>query len=139
MQHNVQQICQAVKGGRVLETFLVQYLEAMALASEDAPRAPSLSRLGGGALSVLCGELKVQPPSSFAKPDMEEARARLKGLPGQGPYDMCVELHPQARKDLNWLGQRDVLGVGSVVMYGKMVQAPVVLLRPEVNVNLGDR
>ena len=68
---------------------------------------------------------------------MEEARARLKELPGQGPFEMCIKLHQHAWKDLVWLGQRDVLGMGSVVMYDKSLQAPVVLLRPEVNVNLG--
>ena len=86
---------------------------------------------------MLCGELNAQPPTSFAKAHMEEARARLKELPGQGPFEMCVKLHQHAWKDLVWLGQRDVLGMGSVVMYGKSLQAPVVLLRPEVNVNLG--
>ena len=137
MQHNVLQICQAVKGGKVLETFLVQYLEAMMMATEDEPRAPNLSRLSGGAVSVLCGELKVSPPASFTKAHVDEARARLKELPGQGPFELCKKLHQQAWKDLIWLGQREVLGMGSVVMYGKSLQAPVVLLRPEVNINLG--
>ena len=139
MQHNVMQICEAVKSGRIMEAFLVQYLEAVALATEDAPRAPSLSRIGGGALSVLCGTLKVQPPANFSKPEMEEARARLKGLPGQGPFDVCKQLHEQSRADLNWLRKQEVLGAGSVVMYGKMLQVPVILLRPEVNINLGDK
>ena len=139
MKHNVLQICKALKEERIAEEFLPQYLEAMALAAEDAPRAPNLSKLGCGALSVLCGMLKVEPPASFAKADMEAARARLKGMPGQGPFEVCKKLHEQARGDLNWLRKQDILGAGSVIMYGKMMQVPMILLRPEVSRKLGEK
>ena len=54
-------------------------------------------------------------------------------------HDVCKKLHEQARGDLNWLRKQEVLGAGSVVMYGKMLQVPVILLRPEVNRKLGDK
>ena len=122
-----------------MDTFLVEYLDAMALATEDAPRAPNLSHLGCGALSVLCGKLKMEPPASFAKADLEAARARLRGMPGQGPFEVCKKLHEQARGDLNWLRKQDILGAGSVIMYGKMLQVPMILLRPEVSLELGEK
>ena len=42
-----------------------------------------------------------------------------------------------ALDELRWLARQDVLGAGSVVMYGKVCQAAKVVMRPEVNIKVG--
>ena len=135
MQHNILQLCDVVKSGRIGEAYLAQYMEIMAGATEHSPRAPHLNRLSCGALGVLCGVLKVQPPAGFSKAEMDEARDRLHGLQGQGPFDMSRQICELARADISWLRKQDVLGAGSVVLYGTVVQMPAVILRPEVTIN----
>ena len=135
MQHNILQLCDVVKSGRIGEAYLAQYMEIMAGATEHSPRAPHLNRLSCGALGVLCGVLKVQPPAGFSKAEMDEARDRLHGLQGQGPFDMSRQICELARADISWLRKQDVLGAGSVVLYGTVVQIPAVILRPEVTIN----
>ncbi len=79
--------------------------------------------------------MKVQPPAGFSKAEMDEARDRLHGLQGQGPFDMSRQICELARADISWLRKQDVLGAGSVVLYGTVVQMPAVILRPEVTIN----
>ncbi len=136
VQHSILQLCEAVKSGKVPETFLAQYLELTSEATEDSPRAPHIDRLGFGALAVICDKLKVPVPTGFSKAEMDKARARLQGLPGQGPFDVCQQVCGVARDDISWLKTQDVLGAGSVVMYGKLCQTAKVVLRPEVNVKV---
>ena len=136
MQHSILQLCEAVKSDRVPETFLAEYLELKSEATEDSPRAPHIDRLGFGALAVICDKLKVPVPTGFSKAEMDKARARLQGLPGQGAFDVWQQVCGVARDDISWLKTQDVLGAGSVVMYGKMCQAAKVVLRPEVNVKV---
>ena len=137
MQHSILQLCEAIESGKVPATFLVQYLELMEEATDVSPRAPHIGRLGFGALTVICNNLKAPRPTGHSKAELERARARLLGLPGLGPFDVCRLVCGVALDDLNWLAGQDVLGAGSVVMYGKMCQAAKVVLRPEVNIKVG--
>ena len=79
-----------------------------------------------------CIAMKVQPPGACTRSEMDNARNRLRGLPGQGPFDLIRHLCSMAQADLVWLGTQPVLGAGSVVMHGTEIKLPAVLSRPEV-------
>ena len=138
IKHAVLQICQAVGKNYINEAFLVTYLEAMQSATEDAPRQPTIAQLGGSQLDVLCAEMGLPKPTSWKAVHLEEARAHLRKLSGKLSWDICTKLHEMSRQDLQWLTTQPlVLGVGSVVLWGKYLKAPAVVLRPEVGYRFG--
>ena len=79
-----------------------------------------------------CLAMKVQPSSHNSRTEFENARNRLRGLSGQGPFDLSRHICSMALADLHWLGTQPVLGAGSVVMHGTGINLPAVLSRPQV-------
>ena len=89
-------------------------------------------------MDVLCLELQLPKPASWKAVHLDEARANLRKMSGKVSWDICTKLHEMSRQDLQWLTTQPlVLGVGSVVLWGKYLKAPAVVLRPEVGYRFG--
>ena len=117
-QDCISHLCDAVAQGKVGEGYILRYMELMAGANEQSPRAPNVCRLGFGALTDICVAMKVPPPTQCTRTEIENARNRLRGLPGQGQFELSRHLCSLAQADLAWLGTQPVLGSGSVVLHG---------------------
>ena len=89
-------------------------------------------------MEVLCAGLGLPKPASWKAAHLDEARANLRKMSGKVSWDICTKLHEMSRQDLQWLTTQPlVLGVGSVVLWGKYLKAPAVVLRPEVGYRFG--
>ena len=103
-QTAIMQICTAVDTGKVAAAFLAQYLELACKAVDyQMPPAPSIGTLGGfGGLVETCLAMKVTPPSHNSRDEYDKARNRLRGLSGQGPFDLSRHICSKALADLHW-------------------------------------
>ena len=69
---------------------------------------------------------------------MDDARDRLRALPGDRQFALSQELCFMAHADLRWLSkygthrQQKVLGPGSVVVRSGFIREPTTIIRPEV-------